>query len=450
MGRDAQPGSNGTFATPRPGSVEQDLVLHAAAWTHVDDAEERGGGARPASTCSGRGTSSSSARPSSTSPPTTSSTGRSGSRTSSPPCRARLAAYGRTKLEGERELRDGLGRAQLLALRLDGPQLRPDDAPARRRARRGARRRRPGGLPDLRRPSRRRRRVCSSTLPFGTYHVAASRRVLRGPSSPRRSSTRLGSTAASFRSRPRSSAGRPRGPPTPSCAARSRTTPALPHWREGLRECLARLPIRGPDRWAEARLGERLRRSGGRLPSPDARSRHRAAAGSSAATSSSGSCAAGDEVVVLDKLTYAGQPDESRRRRRRGVAAGHRRRRRGRARRPRAARRSSTSPPRPTSTGRSSARQSSSRPTSSARTSCSSRCGAPDARSCTSRPTRSTATCEPGAHARRTDPLRPSSPYSVQGGGRPPGAGPRAHVRRRRRRSPAARTPTDRTSTRRS
>ena len=45
-----------------------------------------------------------------------------------------------------------LDRAQLLALRLDGHELRPHDARTRTRARRGARRRRPAGLSHVRRP----------------------------------------------------------------------------------------------------------------------------------------------------------------------------------------------------------------------------------------------------------------------------------------------------------
>ena len=64
-----------------------------------------------------------------------------------------LSVYGRTKLAGEREVRRGLDRPLLVALRLDGQELRPDDARARREAGRGGGRRRPARLADLRRSS---------------------------------------------------------------------------------------------------------------------------------------------------------------------------------------------------------------------------------------------------------------------------------------------------------
>ncbi len=48
-----------------------------------------------------------------------------------------------------------LDRPQFVAVRLDGPQLRQDDARARPRARRGRRRRRPNRLANVRRPPRR-------------------------------------------------------------------------------------------------------------------------------------------------------------------------------------------------------------------------------------------------------------------------------------------------------
>ena len=68
--------------------------------------------------------------------------------------------------------RERLGRAELVALRPDGAQLRAHDASARSRARRGRRRRRPARLPDLRRASggrdaraRRRRRAVRRLAP---------------------------------------------------------------------------------------------------------------------------------------------------------------------------------------------------------------------------------------------------------------------------------------------
>ena len=123
------------------------------------------------------------------------------------------SVYGRTKLGGEREVREGWVVRSLLALRVDRSQLRPHDAPARRRAGRGRGRRRPARLAHLRRPPRggdpgaaRRFRTASTTSPPTA--------TAPGPTSPRRSSPRPGSGAASAGSRPRSSAGLLRGPPT--------------------------------------------------------------------------------------------------------------------------------------------------------------------------------------------------------------------------------------------
>ena len=106
----------------------------------------------------------------------------------------------------------------LVALRVDGQELRADDARARREAGRGGGRRRPARLADVRRPSRGGDEAMSSSFPTArtTSPRAAS---APGPSSPRRSSRRRASIAGSAGSRPRSSAARPRVRRTRSCAA---------------------------------------------------------------------------------------------------------------------------------------------------------------------------------------------------------------------------------------
>ena len=123
-----------------------------------------------------------------------------------------------------------LGDQELVALRPDRSQLRPHDAPARSRARRGRGRRRPARLPDLRRPPRR-RRPASSSMPASRSASGTSPRaaIAPGPISPRRSSRRRVSTAGCGGSRRRSSAPARRGPRCRSCAARR----ALPSFRTG-------------------------------------------------------------------------------------------------------------------------------------------------------------------------------------------------------------------------
>ncbi len=132
-----------------------------------------------------------------------------------------------------------LGRAHVLAPRLDGHELRPDDAPARRGARRGGGRGRPARLADLRRPPRRRRAGAGG--------------------SPARAVARLGGGDCTWaelaeaifedagvecRVRRITTAELDRPAPRPAYSVlRSERpdAPTLPHWRDGLRACLERL-----------------------------------------------------------------------------------------------------------------------------------------------------------------------------------------------------------------
>ena len=112
--------------------------------------------------------------------------------------------------------------------------------PARGRTRRGCRGRRPARPPHVRRSPGsggtgrvRRRRPATRRLAFaaGRLHVATSRK----PSSPRRAST-----AACEESRPRSWRPAPR-PAYAVLRSEAPGAPALPHWRDGLRACLAEM-----------------------------------------------------------------------------------------------------------------------------------------------------------------------------------------------------------------
>ena len=76
-------------------------------------------------------------------------------------------------------------------------------------------------------------------LPHGLYHVAAEGDCTWAEFAEA-IFEEAGSTAASGGSRPRSS-GRPAPRPAYSVLRSEREAPQLPHWREGLRACLARL-----------------------------------------------------------------------------------------------------------------------------------------------------------------------------------------------------------------
>ena len=225
---------------PPPAGLEPgSLVLHAAAWTNVDGAEDDPQGAAAVNV---GGTANVAALGV---PLVYYSTdyvfdGRKREPYVESDSPNPQSAYG--ALEAARRGsggRAGVDRAVVLALRADRPQLRPNDAAARRGAGRGGGRRRPARVADVRRPSRgrhapgrpaavrrlprRRRRRCDlGRLRRGDLRGGRARHA-RAPDRHRASSTHRG---------------RRRARRTRSCAAR-RARPTLPHWRDGLRECLA-------------------------------------------------------------------------------------------------------------------------------------------------------------------------------------------------------------------
>ena len=150
-----------------------------------------------------------------------------------------LSAYGRTKLEGEREIRDGWVVRSSWLFGSTGKNFLQDDARPRARARRGQCRERPGRLADVRGHLAEATRELLE-LPYGTWHLAAEGEC-----------TWFEFAGAIFeeagiecRVVPISTEelGRPAPRPAYSVLRSEREgAPALPHWREGLRACLARL-----------------------------------------------------------------------------------------------------------------------------------------------------------------------------------------------------------------
>ena len=236
---DARPRAELDVTEPIALGYAPGLVLHAAAWTDVDGAEADEAGALRANV---EGTRNVAALGAPlvyySSDYVFDGSKREPYLESDEP--APLGAYGRSKLLGEREVRDGLDRPELVALRLDRPQLRADDASPRGRAGRGrassttsaAARPTSGTWPP--------RRGSSLALPRGVWHVAADGEC----------------TWAEFAEAIFEEAGldcrvvristeeldRPAPRPAYSVLRSERQgAPQLPHWREGLRECLARL-----------------------------------------------------------------------------------------------------------------------------------------------------------------------------------------------------------------
>ena len=243
---------------PAPAALQRpDLVLHAAAWTNVDGAEDDPQGAAEVNV---GGTAHAAELGA---PLVAYSTdyvfdGRKGAPYVESDSPSPLSAYGMTKLHGEAAAGEQrLGRQELVALRPDRAQLRPHDAPARGRARRGRGRRRPARLPDLRRAPRRcdprarrrrRRRSASGTSPRrGDCTWADFAEAIFEEAGLDCRVRRI--TTAEFGARA------PR--PAVLDPAQREGRPELPHWRDGLAECLAAIV-------KPAALGQ-----SGALPVPD-------------------------------------------------------------------------------------------------------------------------------------------------------------------------------------
>ena len=231
---------------PPPGLDPARLVLHAAAWTDVDGAEDDPQGAA-AVNVGGTANVASLGAPLvyySTDYVFDGREARAVRRVRRPEPALRLRS-----LEAPRRgrcRRAGLDRPLLLALRPDGPQLRPHDAAAGRRS---------GTRSRSSTTSAARRRTSATSPPRRAGARAAVRRLPRrrgrglrpGPTSPRRSSRR---PASSRRVRRISTAELGRPAPRPAYSVlRSEQGRArrCRHWRDGLRECLAAHRVAG--RW---------------------------------------------------------------------------------------------------------------------------------------------------------------------------------------------------------
>ena len=261
------------------------------------------------------------------------------------------------------------------------------------------------------------------------------------------------SSAASGRSRPRSSAARRRARRTRCCAASARTRRGS---RTGARGCASACPSDrdescisavSPD---ERGVGHRSCSSGQAVAFARADPRHRRRRVHRLALRQAPARGRrrGRRARQAHVLRQPGEPRRLRRPARRGR---HLRRRRGRAgrrglRRRRQLRRRDARRPLDPRRGRVH-RDRRARHVRPARVGA--RARAPG--SSRSRPTRSTATSPPGVSSTRGRPAAPVEPVlGVEGGRRPAGARARPHLRRRTPRSRAARTRTGRTSTRRS
>ena len=233
-------------------------MLHAAAWTDVDGAEDD---PQEAAAVNVGGTAHVAAlgAPLVSSRGTTSSTGPRLSRTSSRTSpQSALRTAGRS-CTARRRGRARLDRADVVALRLDVAQLRAHDAPARTRAGRGRRRRRPARVSDLRRAPRRRVRDVVR-LPAGCSTLAAAGDVGRARRGDLRGGRHRLPRPADHDRRVRRAGLRVR--PTPCCAASA----ARRSSRTGARGC-------GPA-WSGSPSRSRVRRPGG-ASAPRSRRRRR-------------------------------------------------------------------------------------------------------------------------------------------------------------------------------
>jgi dTDP-4-dehydrorhamnose reductase len=226
------------ITSPRAGLGPFDLVLHTAAWTNVDGAEQRPDAAAAVNVTGTRNVAALGG------PVVYYSTdyvfdGAKGSPYVESDEPAPLSVYGRTKLEGEREVRDGWIVRSAWLFGADGHNFvrtmldlgRRQDEVAVVGDQRGC----PTYVGHLAEATR-----ALVGLPYGLYHVAAD-----GDCTWAEFAEAIFEDAGvdcRVRRIATAELGRPAPRPAYSVLRSEQPeTPRLPHWREGLRACLARL-----------------------------------------------------------------------------------------------------------------------------------------------------------------------------------------------------------------
>ena len=226
------------MVAPPPLASRPDLVLHAAAWTDVDGAEKREALAAAVNVRGTRNVVELGA------PVVYYSTDYVFDGSKREPYVESdepnpLSAYGRTKLGGEREVREGWIVRSSWLFGATGKNFVRTMLALGAGARRGQRRRRPARLADLR------GHLAAATrelleLPQGIWHVAAEGECTWAEFA----GAIFEEAGLDCRVVPITSAELARPAPRPAYSvlrSEHEGAPVLPHWREGLRACLERL-----------------------------------------------------------------------------------------------------------------------------------------------------------------------------------------------------------------
>ena len=233
----AVPRTGWDVTEPYPFEERPELVLHAAAWTKVDDAESNPEGARRANVDGTRNVVALGAPVVYYSSDYVFDGTKRAPYVESDPT-APLGVYGRTKLEGEREVRDGWIVRSSWLFGWTGHNF------VRTMLRLGAERDEVAVVDDQRGSPTYVGHLAEATrdvltLPHGVYHVAADgdctwanfAEAIFDEAGLDCRVRRI--TTADF--------GAPAPRPAYSVLRSERGAPRLPHWRDGLRQCLARL-----------------------------------------------------------------------------------------------------------------------------------------------------------------------------------------------------------------